>query len=450
MAKKKFKRNIYLGGGGLASLADTQGWNQIPASAGPQKTPLNIGGALGGALGGLSGGLGGIANGVATGLSNLMNPSGNSTGVGNALQTVGSIASNIPGVGGLVGAAVNLVGGAVNAAFGSNINEEFVDQTRQGAAQQASYVSNATDNSSLLSDWGSHQDMAHVSQDDVGTDGWFSNKAKNLTKKLNRKIDQANFRAWNSLANTASNIDSKNDMNVMANFSANGGPLTMRYSGVMSPFGNQFKDGGGIHIKPSKRGTFTAAAKKHGKGVQEFARQVLANKDNYSPAMVKKANFARNARKWKHAEGGPLFTHGGIWSNGVTYIDNGGTHEENPFEGVQMGVDPQGIPNLVEEGEVVYNDYVFSNRMKVPKDVKKKLKTKGDTYADAAKELSKESEERPNDYISKKGLEASMSVLIDSQEETRNKLNYKKGLVYDVSEEEAQRLRNLGYDFEII
>lgn len=64
-----------------------------------------------------------------------------------------------------------------------------------------------------------------------------------------------------------------------------------------------YAEGGGIHIKPSKRGTFTAAAKKHGKGVQEFARQVLANKENYSSAMVKKANFARNASKW-HDDGG--------------------------------------------------------------------------------------------------------------------------------------------------
>lgn len=53
-----------------------------------------------------------------------------------------------------------------------------------------------------------------------------------------------------------------------------------------------------IKIKPSKEGTFTAAAKKHGKSVQGFASQVLNNKDNYSPAMVKKANFARNASKW--------------------------------------------------------------------------------------------------------------------------------------------------------
>lgn len=63
---------------------------------------------------------------------------------------------------------------------------------------------------------------------------------------------------------------------------------------------------GGILIKPSKRGTFTAAATKHGMGVQEFANQVLAHKDNYSPAMVKKANFARNFGGHKHADGGSL------------------------------------------------------------------------------------------------------------------------------------------------
>lgn len=69
---------------------------------------------------------------------------------------------------------------------------------------------------------------------------------------------------------------------------------------------NKHADGGKIHINPSKKGTFTAAASRHGMGVQEFASKVLANKENYSPAMVKKANFARNARKWKHGLGGLL------------------------------------------------------------------------------------------------------------------------------------------------
>lgn len=61
----------------------------------------------------------------------------------------------------------------------------------------------------------------------------------------------------------------------------------------------QYKNGkDSIYIKPSKRGTFTKAAKSHGMSVQEFASRVLANKDNYSTAMIKKANFARNAKKW--------------------------------------------------------------------------------------------------------------------------------------------------------
>ena len=61
---------------------------------------------------------------------------------------------------------------------------------------------------------------------------------------------------------------------------------------------------GGIHIKPSKRGTFTSAAKRHHMSVQEFARTVLNNRARYSAAMVKKANFARNASKWHKKEFG--------------------------------------------------------------------------------------------------------------------------------------------------
>ena len=189
---------------------------------------------------------------------------------------------------------------------------------------------------------------------------------------------------------------------------------------------NYAADGGRIHIKPSKRGTFTAAAKKHGKSVQAFASQVLANKEDYSPAMVKKANFARNASKWKHADGGPLFNE---FSNGIIIIGNGGTHEENPNEGVQMGIDPQGIPNLVEEGEVIFNDYVFSNRLfangGLLESVNLPKSYDGYSFAAIAEKLGKESEERPNDPISKRGLMSSMTRLQQAQEVMRQKNNSK-------------------------
>ena len=93
----------------------------------------------------------------------------------------------------------------------------------------------------------------------------------------------------------------------------------MQVLGMQQPMqgeylGEQYASGGSIYIKPSKRGTFTAAAKKRGMGVQEFASQVLAHPENYTEAMRKKAQFAHNAKSFKHAEGGYLFPWGG-WTN---------------------------------------------------------------------------------------------------------------------------------------
>jgi hypothetical protein len=126
-------------------------------------------------------------------------------------------------------------------------------------------------------------------------------------------------------------------------------------------------------------------------------------------------------------DGGLMGTHGADFTNGVTVINNGGYHEENPHEGVQIGVDYNGIPNLVEEGEVIYNDYVFSNRIKVPDSVKQRYKLKGGkglTFADAAKKIQKESEERPNDPISKRGLEDGLIKLMQEQEALRGQGQY--------------------------
>lgn len=124
------------------------------------------------------------------------------------------------------------------------------------------------------------------------------------------------------------------------------------------------------------------------------------------------------------AFGGDLMTHGANFDTGITLVGNGDTHEQNPYEGVPMGMDQEGTPNLVEEGEVIFNDYVFSNRLKVPKAVKNKYKLKGKnpiTFADAALQMSKESEERPNDPISQAGLKDSMMKLMMAQEQIRTK-----------------------------
>lgn len=578
------------------------------------------------------------------------------------LNNIGSIAGGISGV---IGTSLQ------NSRIGDTSDVE--DQINSAA----NYKVGAYSNESLLDEWGNYGPLDYVTYSDIrggnvaqrglntlssigsgamggasiggpigaiiggvaglgsSIAGWLTGnaKARRKVKELNDKIDAANRHVQSSFVNSARSIDEINDMSILSNYSAYGGPVNMRSFSPMSPFGNRYSKGGSIRIKPSKRGTFTAAAKKHGKSVQAFASQVLANKENYSPAMVKKANFARNAARWEHADGGnlntvasliypapewiytptynipdstpnngvsdqevinsfinnvvwtmenpnnkgydpntntwevytdrdkdgntyynfgpglevtankldkkkrytrdylntllekrvsrdaknirkslesmqdgkykgvidtlslgprlviqdiaynlkpksgnmpenwpllidalsegdlerarhetesgstrrmqmrnqmlnykwspdsmvinrayggPINTHGGVFDNGVTIVGNGGTHEENPLEGVQMGVDEQGIPNLVEEGEVIFNDYVFSNRIEAPKNLKRRYKFKGKTFADVAKSIQKESEERPNDPISKAGLDVNMARLAMSQEEVRN------------------------------
>lgn len=123
-----------------------------------------------------------------------------------------------------------------------------------------------------------------------------------------------------------------------------------------------------------------------------------------------------------NALGGNLHSNSTTWSNGLNYIGSGGSHESNPNDGVAISTAPDGLQNKVEEGEVVWNDdYVFSRRLKVPKKDLEKNKWKGETYADIAKKLMDESAERPNDPITLRGLDDSLSRLRGSQEELKAK-----------------------------
>lgn len=122
------------------------------------------------------------------------------------------------------------------------------------------------------------------------------------------------------------------------------------------------------------------------------------------------------------AEGGYMPTRD--FTNGMTFFSDGGSHEENPYQGIQQGIAPDGKPNLVEEGEWKYKDYIYSKRLKVPKKDYEMLglkEGKDYTYADAAEAIQKESEERPNDPISIRNLDVMMGRLQNSQETFKQK-----------------------------
>lgn len=61
----------------------------------------------------------------------------------------------------------------------------------------------------------------------------------------------------------------------------------------------------GIHIKKENEGKFTASAQRAGESVQEHAHNVV-NNPNATPLQKKRAQFAINAKKWKHEDGAKI------------------------------------------------------------------------------------------------------------------------------------------------
>ena len=409
---------------------------------------------------------GGLAGGLGSAVGNIAGSAiggGFKSGAGSAISNVGGALGGIVGtvsplLGGIVSAGTGIIGGLTNRMFGSKLNKEKIAEVEGSNKAINNVMVDSSSADSVMNQWANQDFGADFSKSDIGKDGWFGNKAKKKYRELKKQQDIARDRALTSYENAAEAADTQADLNAMANFAAFGGPLGIwggygsgaigyelakenlgikalnaankgKLTSLPNSFSselNTFAEGGKIHIKPSKRGTFTAAAKRHGKSVQSFASQVLANKEDYSPAMVKKANFARNASKW-HSFGGNLNTNGADFSNGQIIVGNGGTHEENPMEGVPMGMDAEGNPNLVEQGEVIFNDYVFSNRLFADGSLLESFNLPksydGYSFAAIAEKLGNESKERPNDPISKRGLLSSMSRLQQAQEMIRQSKN---------------------------
>lgn len=142
---------------------------------------------------------------------------------------------------------------------------------------------------------------------------------------------------------------------------------------------------GGMHIDPSKKGTFKAQATRMGMGIQEAAEHILSNKDSYSSGMVRKANFARNFAK---EEGGTINNPGFnalpkyVQENILSNMEYGGDYEMDQYKNggytvrrsndrkgkthVVTGPDGTkkyfGDPNMGERGDSKYGKDAFYAR----------------------------------------------------------------------------------------
>lgn len=103
----------------------------------------------------------------------------------------------------------------------------------------------------------------------------------------------------------------------------------------------------------------------------------------------------------------------------LTEFQGGGTHQENPNGGI-----PQGPDANVEEGETKMDaaNYIFSDRLTVPKDLSKELQMpflKGKTFASASKAIKKKYDpqgKKETDLIVQNAIERELKKLIAMQE----------------------------------
>lgn len=319
-----YRNNYFVGGGhmfapyyqtppivsGMGGAQNpSQGWE--PTITPPSATGRGLFGNLGativdgfksGALNGLAGGLGNIAGGAIGG--------GMSSGVGSAMTSLSGLASAIPGPWGAVASAgLGVLGGLTNRMFGSKLNKENIADVEGNINRLNSLQADANSFDTLSDIWGNTAMGSNFTNSYIGKDGWFSNKAKKKAQQLRNQMELANAYAENALQNNAHNISETTMNNLEANYAALGGFL------------NQYADGGSIYIKPENRGKFNATKKRTGKTTEELTH-------SKNPLTRKRAIFAQNASHWKHAFGGELNTNGADFSTGLTFIDNGGLHEE--------------------------------------------------------------------------------------------------------------------------
>lgn len=112
----------------------------------------------------------------------------------------------------------------------------------------------------------------------------------------------------------------------------------------------------GIYIKPENRGKFTAWAKSKGMGVQEAASKVMSNKEEYSPTIVKRANFAKNAAGWNKGQGGSMAMNYNLGNMNIepkSYAQGGGI--DNPgFKALPDFVQAKIRANMEQGGVMKY------------------------------------------------------------------------------------------------
>ena len=276
------------------------------------------------------------------------------------------------GIMALVGGIAGTVGTGINWLAGKKVDEAGLARAEASIGNNRNYKSNAGYYDDV-------KDIASTTNTNVYKGGVLSSADEDNDELRDRMLSAWSW-ADRSRNNNIYNISADQLSDALGNYSAFGGPIGR--SAVIQPYTGQDN-------------TNNMGAIEYG-----FMSDYLTQKKQQNEVKNKMSGFSPVTM---FALGGDTQTHGADWTSGLMTINAGKSHEENPNDGVQLGRDNQGVPNLVEEGETVYNDYVYSNRIYADGGTLQKFnlpKKAKLTFADISKKLGKEIKERENDAIS--------------------------------------------------
>ena len=123
------------------------------------------------------------------------------------------------------------------------------------------------------------------------------------------------------------------------------------------------------------------------------------------------SNMRYGGRKYnKYNNGGPL----------LTEFNEGGSHEENPLGGIPQGIGANGAMNTVEKGEAKFEDYIYSDRIKLDEQTAEEFnldkKNIGKSFADIAKKINNPGSKREYDSIEEDYKRGALDTLTAAQE----------------------------------
>ena len=323
----------------------------------------------------------------------------------------------------------------VNSAAANTANKLSSPGAQMGYAA-ASMVGNAISDISDNAIRRNASDNA-VLADAVGGNSWgdvFTSGSKMAAARANINANQINY---SDVGNNQNLLNAWNANDLQSGVQkANGWQTAGSIGGsVLADAAAGASIGSAVPVIGTAVGAIAGAISGLGRGVASaFQHNSNANDIN---AAIKRANEEQvgnfydtaenNSKKQLRTEMRNYFQQGGYLQpdNGITLFENGGSHQQNPLGGIPQGIAADGLPNLVEEGEVKYKDYIYTKRSKPSKALLKKYslpeKYVGKTFAEIAMTLQKASEDRPNDPIALTTLQEMMARLQGSQEEYKAK-----------------------------